>query len=85
MFIFGISLEYLYLCGQLVNDRLMTEENTIEIEILGEELGLLVAEDRVRDIDALLEDLLIEQGANFIKTLKGMALINVILLRVGDS
>ena len=51
----------------------MTEENTIEIEILGEELGLLVAEDRVRDIDALLEDLLIERGANFIKTLKETA------------
>ena len=51
----------------------MTEENTIEIEILGEELGLLVAEDRVRDIDALLEDLLIERGANFIKTLKEIA------------
>ena len=62
-----------YLCRPLVNDRLMTEENTIEIEILGEELGLLVAEDRVRDIDALLEDLLIERGANFIKTLKEIA------------
>ena len=32
-----------YLCRSLVNYRLMTEENTIEIEILGEEVDLLVA------------------------------------------
>ena len=59
-----------YLCGQLVEDRLMSEENTIEIEILSEENGLLVAEDQVRDIFSLLEDLRIERGASFIKTLK---------------
>ena len=51
----------------------MTEENTIEIEILGEEFGLLVAEGLVRDIVALLEDLRVERGANFIKTLKEIA------------
>ena len=51
----------------------MTEENTIEIEILGEEIGLLVAEGLVRDIVALLEDLRVERGANFIKTLKEIA------------
>ena len=51
----------------------MTEENTIEIEILGEEIGLLVAEGLVRDIVALLEDLWVERGANFIKTLKEIA------------
>ena len=51
----------------------MTEENTIEIEILGEEFGLLVAEGLVRDIVALLEDLRVERGANFIKTLKEVA------------
>ena len=49
----------------------MTEENTIEFEIiLGEEFGFLVAEDRVRDIDALLEDLLVMHGADYIKQLK---------------
>ena len=62
-----------YLCDQFVKIRLMTEENTIEIEILGEEIGLLVAEGLVRDIVALLEDLLVERGANFIKTLKEIA------------
>ncbi len=51
----------------------MTEENTIEIEILGEEFGLLVAEGLVRDIVALLEDLRVERGANFIRTLKEIA------------
>ena len=51
----------------------MTEENTIEIEILGEEFGLLVAEGQVRDIVALLEDLRVERGANFIRTLKEIA------------
>lgn len=51
----------------------MAEENTIEIEILSEENGLLAAEDPVRDIFSLLEDLRIEQGANFIKTLKEIA------------
>jgi len=63
----------LYLCDQFVKIRLMTEENTIEIEILGEEFGLLVAEGLVRDIVALLEDLRVERGANFIKTLKEIA------------
>ena len=62
-----------YLCDQFVKIRLMTEENTIEIEILGEEIGLLVAEGLVRDIVALLEDLRVERGANFIKTLKEIA------------
>ncbi len=62
-----------YLCGQFVKDRLMTEENTIEIEILGDENGLLAAEGPVRDIFSLLEDLRIERGANFIKTLKEIA------------
>ena len=51
----------------------MTEENTIEIEILCEEFGLLVAEGLVRDIVALLEDLRVERGANFIRTLKEIA------------
>ena len=51
----------------------MTEENTIEIEILCEEFGLLVAEGQVRDIVALLEDLRVERGANFIRTLKEIA------------
>ncbi len=51
----------------------MPEENTIEIEILGEENGLLAAEDPVRDIFSLLGDLRIERGANFIKTLKAIA------------
>ena len=63
----------MYLCDQFVKIRLMTEENTIEIEILGEEFGLLVAEGLVRDIVALLEDLRVERGANFIKTLKEIA------------
>ena len=62
-----------YLCTQFVKIRLMTEENTIEIEILGDEIGLLVAEGLVRDIVALLEDLRVERGANFIKTLKEIA------------
>lgn len=51
----------------------MTEENTIEIEILGEELGLLVSEDRVRDLDILLEDLNSLRGSHFISTLKEVA------------
>lgn len=51
----------------------MTEENTIEIEILGEELGLLVAEDRVRELDTLLEDLPHLRGSHFIWQLKEIA------------
>lgn len=51
----------------------MTEENTIEIEILGEELGLLVAEDRVRELDTLLEDLPYLRGSHFIWQLKEIA------------
>ena len=48
----------------------MIEENIAEIEIIGEEIGLLVAEDRVRDIDVLLEDLAYMRGAGFINQLK---------------
>ena len=48
----------------------MIEENIAEIEIIGEEIGLLVAEDRVRDIDVLLEDLANMRGAGFINQLK---------------
>lgn len=51
----------------------MTEENTIEIQILGEELGLLVAEDRVRELDTLLEDLPHLRGSHFIWQLKEIA------------
>ena len=53
-----------------VNLRLMIEENIAEIEIIGEEIGLLVAEDRVRDIDVLLEDLTFLRGSGFINQLK---------------
>lgn len=32
----------------------MMEENFAEIEILGDRIGLLVAEDRVRDIETII-------------------------------
>ena len=51
----------------------MIGEHIIEIEILDEELGLLVAEDRVRDLDILLEDLYSLRGSHFISTLKEIA------------
>ena len=53
-----------------VNLRLMIEENIAEIEIIGEEIGILVTEDRVRDIDVLLEDLTFLRGSGFINQLK---------------
>lgn len=51
----------------------MTDDNTIESEIFGEGFGFLVAEDRVRDIDVLLEELNVLHGSGFINQLKEIA------------